>query len=106
MRENVRTYQELERTLESVKRRMAKLDEIENFHKEAVSFREKDEMYEYFLAQANRDITGEEVQALREQIETGKNRLSELKKELQGLTKEKDPLPGDGDEPSPGTAGK
>lgn len=90
LRENVRTYQELERTLESVKRRMAKLEEIENFHKEAVSFREKDEMYEYFLAQANRDITGEEVQALREQIETGKNRLSELKKELQGLTKEKD----------------
>lgn len=32
LRENVRTYQELEKTLDSVKRRIAKLEMIEGYH--------------------------------------------------------------------------
>ena len=45
LRENVRSYQDLERTLESVKRRMEKLEQIESFHEEVQSCEKRDEMY-------------------------------------------------------------
>ena len=56
LRENVRTYQDLERTLESVKKRMAKLEQIERHHEEVLDCDKKDHMYEYFLCQADLDI--------------------------------------------------
>lgn len=64
LRENVRTYQDLERTLESVKKRMSKLEQIEKHHDEVLSCKKKDQMYEFFLQQAQLDITKETMQEL------------------------------------------
>ena len=65
LRENVRTYQDLERTLESVRRRMQKLEQIEKLHDEAADNIQKDQMYTYFLARAAVDIAGEETERLK-----------------------------------------
>ena len=65
LRENVRTYQDLERTLESVRRRMQKLERIEKLHDEAADNIQKDQMYTYFLARAAVDIAGEETERLK-----------------------------------------
>ena len=61
LRENVRTYQDLERTLESVKKRMAKLEQIERHHEEVLDCDKKDHMYEYFLCQADLDILKKQI---------------------------------------------
>ena len=44
--------EDLERTLESVKKRMSKLEQIEKHHDEVLSCKKKDQMYEFFLQQA------------------------------------------------------
>lgn len=89
LRENVRTYQDLQRTLENVKIRIGRLDVIERFHDQAEEGLEKDRMYEYFLARAEADITGEKIDELRHEAQSNKLRLEEQNKKIEGLTKEK-----------------
>ena len=85
LRENVRTYQDLERTLESVKKRMSKLEQIEKHHDEVLDCEKKDHMYEYFLQQAQLDITKETVQNTESQIRTEVDRLKEIQNSLAQL---------------------
>ena len=89
LRENVRTYQELEKTLESVKKKIDKLERIEQFHTEVVDGLRKDKMYEFFLAHAEVDIIKETIQSLENQIRTDAFRLEERGKELAALTEER-----------------
>lgn len=89
LRENVRTYQDLQRTLENVKIRIGRLDVIERFHDQAEEGLEKDRMYEYFLARAEADITGEKIDELRHEAQSNELRLEEQNKKIEGLTKEK-----------------
>lgn len=58
LRENVRTYQDLKRTLESVKKRMEKLEKIDHFHSDVQECMRKDSMYEFYLSQADADFPG------------------------------------------------
>ena len=88
LRENVRTYQDLERTLESVKKRMSKLEQIEKHHDEVLDCEKKDHMYEYFLQQAQLDITKETVQNTESQIRTEEYRLQEIQNSLAQLERE------------------
>ena len=88
LRENVRTYQDLERTLESVKKRMSKLEQIEKHHDEVLDCEKKDHMYEYFLQQAQLDITKETVQNTESQIRTEVYRLKEIQNSLAQLERE------------------
>ena len=88
LRENVRTYQDLERTLESVKKRMSKLEQIEKHHDEVLDCEKKDHMYEYFLQQAQLDITKETVQNTESQIRTEEYRLKEIQNLLAQLERE------------------
>ncbi len=88
LRENVRTYQDLERTLESVKKRMSKLEQIEKHHDEVLDCEKKDHMYEYFLQQAQLDITKETVQNTESQIRTEEYRLKEIQNSLAQLERE------------------
>lgn len=88
LRENVRTYQDLERTLESVKKRMSKLEQIEKHHDEVLDCEKKDHMYEYFLQQAQLDITKETVQDTESQIRTEEYRLKEIQNLLAQLERE------------------
>ena len=88
LRENVRTYQDMERTLESVKNRMSKLEQIEVFHKEAADCKQKDCMYDYFLRQAELDITKETIRRTEESIHSEEYRLKETQKELDSVNAE------------------
>ena len=88
LRENVRTYQDLERTLESVKKRMLKLEQIEKHHDEVLDCRKKDQMYEYFLQQAGLDITKENIQDLQSLIRSEEYRLQQIQETLEQRKKE------------------
>lgn len=88
LRENVRTYQELERTLESVKKRMSKLEQIEKHHDEVLSCKKKDQMYEFFLQQAQLDITKETMQELQSQIRSEEYRLQQIQDSLEQISAE------------------
>lgn len=90
LRENVRSYQDLGRTLESVKKRMARLEQIEKYHEEALDCLHKDNMYEYFLSQAELDITGERLKTLQREEKAEEYRLEETKRELKSATEEKE----------------
>lgn len=90
LRENVRTYQDLERTLESVKKRIAKLEQIEKHYDETSSRMKKDQMYEYFLSQADLDITKNRIARAKADIQTYEHRLTEEEKKRRALISERD----------------
>lgn len=89
LRENVRTYQELEKTLDSVKRRIAKLAIIEEYHDQVVDGLEKDKMYDYFLERAETDILVERFTQTKSQMEMEKYRLEQQEKKVQAALDEK-----------------
>ena len=88
LQENVRTYQDLERTLESVKRRMLKLEQIEKHHDDVLDCEKKDQMYEFFLQQAQLDITKENIQSTQSEIHSEEYRLKQIKETLEQLKTE------------------
>lgn len=90
LRENVRTYQDLERTLDSVKQRMRKLEQIEKCHDRVMERLQKDRMYEYLLQQVKLDITKEMVQKTEGDIRWEENRLKEIEEKLRQLSGERD----------------
>lgn len=90
LRENVRTYQDLERTLDSVKQRMRKLEQIEKYHDRVMERLQKDRMYEYLLQQVKLDITKEMVQKTEGDIRWEENRLKEIEEKLRQLSGERD----------------
>lgn len=89
LRENVRTYQDLQRTLENVKIRIGRLDVIEKYHDQAVDGLEKDRMYEYFLARAEADIIDEKITELERKAQGDEFRLQEQNAKIASLTKDK-----------------
>lgn len=89
LRENVRTYQDLKRTLESVKKRMEKLEKIDHFHSDVQECMRKDSMYEFYLSQADADISGEQIQRLEKEIKAEERRKEDTQKELLLVTAEK-----------------
>lgn len=89
LRENVRSFQELEKTLESVKKRIAKLEVIERHYDEVLDAIQKDKMYEYFLTRARLDITRESIRTAQEAIKKEEYRLTQEKRELEALIAEK-----------------
>lgn len=90
LRENVRTYQDLKRTLESVKKRVEKLEKIDRLHSEVEECMRKDSMYEFYLSQADVDISREYIQSLEREIRTEEERKADAEKELSSVTEEKD----------------
>ena len=78
LRENVRTYQDLERTLESVKKRIEKLEQIEKYHDDVLLCREKDHTYEFFLKQADLDIIKEKIQRVKKEIHSEEYHMKEV----------------------------
>ncbi len=88
LRENVRTYQDMERTLESVKKRMLKLEQIEKHHDDVLDCEKKDQMYEFFLQQAQLDITKENIQSTQSEIHSEEYRLRQINETLEQLKSE------------------
>lgn len=89
LRENVRTYQDLQQTLENIKVRMSKLEKIEKYHKQAKAGMEKDMMYEYFYERATVDILALRIKELENNIVNAKYRLKNCNKDIVEARKEK-----------------
>lgn len=89
LRENVRTYQDLKKTLESVKKRMEKLEKIDHLHSDVKECMRKDSMYEFYLSQADVDISKEQIQRLEREIKAEERRKTDAEKELLSVTAEK-----------------
>ena len=82
LRENVRTYQDLQRTLENVKIRIQKLERINGLHDQAVDGLQKDKQYEYYLAKAEADLTNEIIRQLQADIQSDTLRLEEQNRQI------------------------
>lgn len=90
LRENVRTYQDLKRTLESVKKRMEKLEKIDSLHSDVKECIRKDSMYEFYLSQADVDISKENIRTLEQEIKAEERRKADAEKELDFVKTEKE----------------
>lgn len=89
LRENVRTYQELQRTLDNIKLRMGRLEEIAGFYRQVEEGKQKDQMYEYFLDRVETDILTEEIQRLESMIVHDNYRLESWNKDIAAAREEK-----------------
>ena len=90
LRENVRTYQELQYTLEKIKLRMGRLEKIEGFYKQVEDGLQKDKMYEYFLDCIEVDILAEEIKGLEGRIVHDNFEMEKWNKEISRAKKEKE----------------
>lgn len=90
LRENVRTYQDLQHTLDKIKLRMGRLEKIETFHRQVEEGVRKDKMYEYFLDRIEVDILMEEMKRLESAIVHDQFRLESWNKEIVTAEKEKE----------------
>ena len=90
LRENVRTYQDLQHTLDKIKLRMGRLEKIEAFHRQVEEGVRKDKMYEYFLDRIEVDILMEETKRLESAIVHDQFRLESWNKEIVTAEKEKE----------------
>lgn len=82
LRENVRTYQDLQRTLENVKIRIARLENINITHGQVVDGLEKDRQYEYYLARVEADLIEEDINRKQSEIQADKFRLEKQNKQI------------------------
>lgn len=89
LRENVRTYQELQYTLDKIKVRMGRLEKIEEYYKLVEDGIQKDKMYEYFLYCVEADLLAEEIRRLENTILNEEHRLESFRSEIADAQKEK-----------------
>ncbi len=90
LRENVRTYQDLQRTLDKIKLRMGRLEKIEGFYRQVEDGTRKDRMYEYFLDRIEADILEEEIRQLESAIVHDTYRLERWNQGIMEAQKEKE----------------
>ena len=88
LRDNVRTYQDMERTLDNVKKRMAKLEKIRTFHRQAKEAVDKDQMYGYFLNRSDVDLVESRLKGVEAARKSEELRLNQAKQQMEMLKKE------------------
>ena len=88
LRENVRTYQDLQRTLENVKIRIERLEKINTTHDQAVDGLQKDRQYEYYLGRVEADLIGENIKNLQSEIQSDTFRLEEQNRQIAAVREE------------------
>lgn len=88
LRENVRTYQDLQRTLENVKVRIGRLENINTLHDQAMDGMQKDGQYEYYLARAEADLVRESIGRMQSEIQSDMLRLEELNGQIRTVKDE------------------
>ena len=89
LRENVRTYQDMERTLDNVKKRMKKLEKIQELHQRLQERMERDQMYEYFLKRSDLDLVEGKIRSVDAAKKNEEVRLEQAKVQLEMLQKER-----------------
>ena len=90
LRENVRSYQDLQRTLENVKLRIEKLEQIVSAHTQIVDGQKKDKMYDFFLERVEADLIAEEIDALQREVSSEEYRLKEQNGQIITTKKEQE----------------
>ena len=90
LRENVRSYQDLQRTLENVKLRIEKLEQIVSAHTQIVDGQKKDKMYDFFLERVEADLIAEEIAALQREVFSEEYRLKEQNGQIITTKKEQE----------------
>lgn len=90
LRENVRSYQDLQRTLENVKARIEKLERIVSTHNQIAGNQEKDRMYDYFLERVEADLILEKITALQNELTSAEYRLKENNEVIAATKKERE----------------
>ncbi len=88
LRENVRTYQDLQRTLENVKIRIGRLEKINTMHDQAVDGLRKESQYEYYLARVEADLIGEDIKRRQSEIQSDIFRLEEQNRQIESVRAE------------------
>lgn len=88
LRENVRTYQDLQRTLENVKVRIGRLENINTLHDQAMDGLQKDRQYEYYLTRAEADLVQESIGRMQSEIQSDMLRLEELNGQIRTVKEE------------------
>lgn len=88
LRENVRTYQDLQRTLENVKIRIGRLEKIGAMHDQVVDGLQKDRQYEYYLARVEADLIGENINKMQSEIQSDTFRLEEQNRQIEQVRTE------------------
>lgn len=89
LRENVRSYQDLQRTLDNVKIRIGRLEEIERYHNQAEDGFAKDKMYDFYLERAEADIIQEEIKREEQAIRSDEYRLKDKNIQISNTAEEK-----------------
>ena len=89
LRENVRTYQDMERTLDNVKKRMKKLEHIQELYKRVQEYMEKDQMYGYFLKRSELDMIESQLGGNETAKKSEEVRLFQANNQLEMLEKER-----------------
>ena len=90
LRENVRSYQDLQRTLENVKLRIEKLEQIVSAHTQIVDGQKKDKMYDFFLERVEADLIVEEIADLQREVSSEEYRLKEQNGQIITTKKEQE----------------
>lgn len=90
LRENVRSYQELERMLEDVKKRISELENISAKEKEAEMYDHREQVGEYFIAHAEFDLTDRSMASDTEKIRENELRGRSLVQSLAATDEERD----------------
>lgn len=90
LRENVRSYQDLQRTLENVKLRIEKLEQIVSAHAQMEEGQKKDKMYQYFLERVEADLIAEEIAVLHKEVSSEEYRLKEQNGQIATVKKEQE----------------
>lgn len=87
LRENVRSYQDLSRTLEDVKKRIRELEEITAKHDQIDNCIRIDHYQEYYLARCEQDLLESAIRGLGEQICSEEIRKKEFERQKAELAK-------------------
>lgn len=86
LRENVRTFKELEILLQTTKKKLELLSGIIDKHKAVVYCQEKERFYEYFLTRMDVEISKEEEIRISKYLEKIGRQLENLKQSLNRIT--------------------
>ncbi|MDD3168224.1 MAG: SbcC/MukB-like Walker B domain-containing protein [Eubacteriales bacterium] len=90
LKENVRTYQELEILLNSIRVKIEKLEVIREKYHQILDCIKKDRFYEYYIARADLELNAAQISDAFRMIGQCKTMISELQKEERKLTEKKD----------------
>ena len=89
LRENVRSYRELERMLEDVRKRISELELIRSKEEETERYINLDKSYEYYIARAEQDVINEQLENAERMMRDAEQLTERLKLLLSGQNETK-----------------